>query len=201
TPAAIELLIGDSWRLEPASLSAAAGSAGHLVVGLEGTRAEVDWMVDRLASEWQSHGVSGAQAHRGENATDLWKKLRDFAAVGQSPLVIKASVLPSKMTEVVSKVLSIDPSAAIQAHAGTGIVLVRFSAFASDEVSRALIGRLQPAAQASGGHVIVLSSSGLGDLTRQATWGGVDAASDWMTKIKRQFDPHDLLNPGRFIYA
>jgi FAD/FMN-containing dehydrogenase len=37
-------------------------------------------------------------------------------------------------------------------------------------------------------------------LTHQAAWGG-SAPLALMTAIKRQFDPLDLLNRGRFVYA
>jgi FAD/FMN-containing dehydrogenase len=59
---------------------------------------------------------------------------------------------------------------------------------------------LQPAAAASGGRLVVLSSTHTGELTRQAVWGGVTAADTWMRKVKTQFDPENLLNPGRFVY-
>jgi glycolate oxidase FAD binding subunit len=201
TPSAVELLIGEFWQQAPGALDRAAKPVGHLVVGLEGTKAEVDWMIDRLTSEWQTQGVNDTQAFRDAAADELWVKLRDFPTAGEAPLVVKVSVLPSRVTDFCYQVQLLDPRASMQAHAGNGIVIVRFSSFAADQVSRGLIGRLQPAARASGGSLIVLSSSGLGDLTRQATWGGAEPSHEWMTKIKRQFDPHGLLNPGRFIYA
>ena len=40
----------------------------------------------------------------------------------------------------------------------------------------------------------------LGGLTRQAIWGGATPDVEWMAKVKRQFDPKNLLNPGRFVY-
>jgi hypothetical protein len=66
-------------------------------------------------------------------------------------------------------------------------------------VSRHLIGQLQPAARHGQGSAIVLSST-LDGLTRQAVWGGREAAIVWMDKVKRRFDPKGLLNPGRFVY-
>jgi glycolate oxidase FAD binding subunit len=78
-------------------------------------------------------------------------------------------------------------------------VNARFAKFESDDVSRKLIGRMQPAAQLAGGSAVVLSST-LAPLTRQAVWGNVTPATDWMNKVKRQFDPKNLLNPGRFVY-
>jgi FAD/FMN-containing dehydrogenase len=31
-------------------------------------------------------------------------------------------------------------------------------------------------------------------------WGGADADVAWMQRVKSQFDPKGLLNPGRFVY-
>ena len=61
--------------------------------------------------------------------------------------------------------MELDPQASVQAHAGSGIVIARFARFAAGDVSRLLIGRLQPAARAAGGNIVVLSSTGLGELT------------------------------------
>jgi FAD/FMN-containing dehydrogenase len=38
------------------------------------------------------------------------------------------------------------------------------------------------------------------DLTRQATWGNRAEAVGVMEAVKRQFDPANLLNPGRFVF-
>jgi FAD/FMN-containing dehydrogenase len=37
-------------------------------------------------------------------------------------------------------------------------------------------------------------------LTHPAVWGNATQATAWMDKVKRQFDPKDLLNRGRFAY-
>jgi FAD/FMN-containing dehydrogenase len=87
----------------------------------------------------------------------------------------------------------------VQAHAGNGIVLVRFAKFDAADVSRVLIGKLQPAARLAGGSAVVLSST-ISGLTRQAVWGGVPESARWMAEVKRQFDPKHILNPGRFVY-
>jgi glycolate oxidase FAD binding subunit len=168
-------------------------------VGLEGSEGEVDWMLARLAEEWRALGVTAARALSDDRATTLWRDLREFPAAAGAPLVLKASVLPSHALRFMELVRELDPQAAILAHAGNGIVLARFSRFEAEDVSRKLIGRLQPAAQLAGGGAVVLSST-LSGLTRQAVWGNVSPATEWMGKVKRQFDPRNLLNPGRFVY-
>ena len=117
-----------------------------------------------------------------------------------APLVVKASLPPSRMVEFVQLIRQFDPDASIQTHAGNGIVIVRFAMFDAADTSRELIARLQPAAKNAGGNLIVLSSN-LAGLTRQAVWGGSLPDAHWMAMVKRQFDPKGLLNPGRFVYA
>jgi FAD/FMN-containing dehydrogenase len=104
------------------------------------------------------------------------------------------------VTRFVALVREIDARASIQAHAGNGIVVVRFAEFGAGEVSRQLIGRMQPAAAAMGGNVVVLSHDPAIELTRQARWGSTGAAGDLMRSVKQQFDPADVLNRGRFAY-
>ncbi len=199
TPAAIELLVGPHWRDNTTLGLATAGSIGRLAVGLEGTAGEVEWMLGQLAHEWRALGVTASRAVTDRRASELWSQLRAFPSEPDAPLVIKASVLPSRTVELVQLVLKIDSQASVQAHAGNGIVIARFTQFDSADVSRNLIGRLQPAAQLAGGNVVVLSST-LAGLTRQAVWGNATAATHWMAKLKQQFDPKGLLNPGRFVY-
>jgi glycolate oxidase FAD binding subunit len=199
TPAAVELVTGPLWR-EHASLGTlTAGEVGRLIVGLEGTAAEVEWMLAQLAREWQALGVGNSRVVAGDVARSLWEILNEFPALPDAPLVLKSSVLPSRTTEYIRLVQSLDGEASIQAHAGNGIVISRFAKFDAGDVSQSLIGKLQPAAQSSGGSAVVLSSN-LDGWTRQARWGNLGDASIWMGRIKRQFDPQNLLNPGRFAY-
>jgi glycolate oxidase FAD binding subunit len=199
TPAAVELLLGPHWREHSALGTLPAGSISRLAVGLEGTAEEVDWMLTRLAAEWNALGVTFTHVVPPDHAQQLWETLREFPGASDAPLVLKASVVPSNTTRFVQLVQELDPQASIQAHAGNGIVIARFASFDAGDVSRGLIARLHPAAQQWGGNAVVLSSM-LDGWTRQALWGNASAAAPWMAKVKRQFDPQNLLNPGRFAY-
>lgn len=199
TPVAVELLLGPHWREHPNLGTLTAGAIGRLAVGLEGTAGEVEWMLARLAAEWNALGATEPHVVSPDASSELWQSLQEFSALTNSPLVLKASVLPSKTTAYIKLVQELDPQASIQAHAGNGIVIARFARFDAGDVSRGLIARLHPAAQSFGGNAIVLSST-LEGWTRQALWGNASPATPWMGKIKRQFDPQNLLNPGRFAY-
>jgi glycolate oxidase FAD binding subunit len=112
TPAAIELLAGPAWNSEPA-LKTLAGITGpetlYLVVGLEGSAAEVEWMTGRLHDEWCEQGIE-APITIGD-AADFWKKLVEFPAGGASPLVLKASLVPSGVPPFIEAIRKLDPQA------------------------------------------------------------------------------------------
>ena len=202
TPAAIELLAGPAWDSEPA-LKTLAGASGpeklYLVVGLEGSAAEVEWMTGRLHDEWCEQGIE-APITIGD-AADFWKKLVNFPAVGDAPLVLKASLVPSGVTQFIDALRLLDPQASVQSHAGNGIVIARLSAFPKEGLSRALVGNLQPAAAAQHGSLMVLSNPSGSEMTHQSVWGGLDVPFSLMSAVKQKFDPKNILNPGRFVYV
>jgi FAD/FMN-containing dehydrogenase len=125
---------------------------------------------------------------------------RGIAAEDDSaPLTIKITALPSAVTQLVASLLRYDRDCTIQAHAGTGVIIARFAKFQASDLTSFLVGQLRPAAIQSGGGVSILSS-GFEDLTSQVVWGGRVASSGLMEQIKQKFDPHGILNPGRFIF-
>ncbi len=198
-PCAIEFVAGPEWSDDSALEPLAPGEFGHLIAALEGTEPEVEWMTRTLLSELVSHGAHGFVV-ADDRSAGLWLRLREFPAT-EATLVLKANVPPSRTVEMIRLLREATPDCSIQAHAGNGIVLARFPTFAAGGVSRILIGRLQPAAQNAGGNLIVLSSTLGGELTRQAVWGAASGSAMLMEAVKRQFDPKNMLNPGRFVYA
>jgi glycolate oxidase FAD binding subunit len=207
-PAAIELVGGPAWENDAAlagppesDSKITSASKLFLIVGLEGTRAEVNWMLGQLTKEWRDRGVKNSKTIVDEAATQLWRRLAEFPAFAEAPLVLKASLAPSGVARFVGTLREVDARCSFQAHAGNGIVIVRFSEFPAGGLSRMLVGKLQPLAAAARGHVQVLSNPSQAEMTHQSVWGGLDAPFELMTAVKREFDPHDILNPGRFVYV
>src|SRR5262245_29209504 len=98
TPTAIELLAGPAWRDDPAlaDLDHRSPTCLYVVASLEGTGPEVEFMVRQFSAEWRELGIE-APLVVGETAA-LWQRLVEFSAAGQSPLVLKANVVPSGTT-------------------------------------------------------------------------------------------------------
>ena len=101
--------------------------------------------------------------------------------------------------KLVGRLIQYDPDCTIQAHAGTGVIIVRFANFHASDLTTFRVGQLRPAAIQAGGALSILSSE-IGDLTSQIVWGGRVASSGLMEQIKQKFDPRGILNPGRFIF-
>jgi glycolate dehydrogenase FAD-binding subunit len=200
TPTAIELVAGPEWQNDPA-LRSLGGSGNsnrlYLLVAFEGTASEVEFLVRLMKTEWRELETSEPQVI-GEAAA-LWQRLIEFSAWGQSPLVLKASVVPSGTTAVIDAARKLDPECSIQAHAGNGTVLIKLSQFPAQGLSRALVGNLQPVAAAHQGQVVVVSNPSGAEMTHQSVWGATDSPLELMTAVKRRFDPRDILNRGRFV--
>jgi FAD/FMN-containing dehydrogenase len=135
------------------------------------------------------------------DANQLFSRCVEFPVAGKSPLVLKASVLPSRVTSLVDSVLRLDPDSSIQAHAGSGVVQLRLSQLPPGGMTKGLIGTLQSAAVACGGSLVVLSAENSAEATHQSIWGTPSSPQALMTSVKRAFDPRNILNPDRFVYA
>jgi glycolate oxidase FAD binding subunit len=199
TPTAIELLAGPSWDSDPAlsDLDHAPPHRQYLVVGFEGMGAEVETMQRQLAAEWNELGV--AEPLLVGEAAAFWQRLIEFPAAGESPLVLKASVVPGGITAMVDAARRVDSACSVQAHAGNGTVFIKMAAFPAQGLSRALVGELQPTAAAHHGQVVVLANPSGAEMTHQSVWGATDSPLELMREVKRRFDPKDILNRGRFV--
>ena len=198
-PTAIELLAGPAWQAEASLACSSSDAFGRLLVGLEGTRVEVDWMLETLTSEWREQGAASI-ARLTDDADEVWGRLSEFPASGEAAVAVRASLPASALVPMIAELKAADPECSLQAHAGNGIVIARFSDAAMPDVARLLVSRLQPAARSAGGHMVVVSAPKEVELTRQAVWGGIGEAATVMRAVKREFDPQRILNPGRFVF-
>lgn len=203
TPTAIELCCGPYWQSSaptgsvPCVPSASAASLGVL---LEGTEAEVAWMEEQLRSDWQSAGLASPRVVRGTDVAawvDTWAA---YPADTGHALVVKASILPSKLAEFVDWVRRDAPDCSALAHAGDGLVWLAFPKLPAKGLSHTVVREIGPRAIAAGGHAVVAANPSGSEMTHQAVWGGASSPFGIMSEVKRAWDPLDRLNPGRFVY-
>lgn len=201
-PTALDLLLGDAWN-DVAPPSDASG--GTFAVRLEGSEAEIRALAEQVQYEFWQGGASGVQQLSPANAAALWTRQVEFTDRGAAAepdgaaLVIKVAVPESALVATIEDLRAHDPRCTIQAHAASGIILARFAEFAAADVGRVLVGKLRPAVDRRGGSLVVVAAK-LEGLTPHIIWGGRTDATILMERVKQQFDPHYILNPGRFIY-
>ncbi len=193
-PVAIELLAGSAGKDAPGLASADDGGAARLLVGFEGSRMEVDWMLEQLGREWQSAGVASATTIGAAMVDGLWAWLTDF------PAQIQINALPSVTTGLIEQVLEADPQASILAHAGNGVIRAGLSPRGPKETAVLIRERLRPVVDDAGGRMTVLTYGDGLELTADDVWGRPGEGAAVSRAIKDRFDPAGILNPGRFAY-
>jgi glycolate oxidase FAD binding subunit len=120
-PAAVELALGPGRQDNPVLVSISKGAAARLIVGFEGPALEVQWMLDTLRNMWLAAGIPSPMTVTNAWAKSLWAWLAEF------PAQVQIAVRPSDVTKMIGAIVSLDPDCTIQAHAGSGIVCVKFS--------------------------------------------------------------------------
>jgi glycolate oxidase FAD binding subunit len=202
-PVAIDLLVGGAWG---EVIEDALGNSGiQLVVRIEGTEGEIEWLLERVRNEVIAAG--GANVHRLSDAAakSLWGRQVEFPDRGagpnddDSPFVIQIAVPPSAVTGIIAELSATNANCTIQCHAASGIIVARFAKFAHADLSAVLVNKLRPAAVRLGGSLVVLKSK-LEGLTPHLLWGGRTDGTVLLERIKRKFDPKGILNPGRFVF-
>lgn len=195
-PVAVEYVSGPAW-----SDTLESGELGRLWILYEGTEEEVEWMSQRLCDEWQTLSVPSLDRLDDRSADAIITRLIEFPDAPDAALTLRANVVPSGTTAIIQAALEIDAQCSLQSHAGCGIVNMRFDEFPERGLAKSLTGLLRPIATSHHGNVIVASNPSGDEMTRQCVWGGLDEPFWMMEEIKRQFDPANILNPGRFVYS
>jgi glycolate oxidase FAD binding subunit len=205
-PVAIDLLVGE-WAL-PISTTASVDdirSRIAIAVRVEGSESEIAWLAEQIQYELWTGGGTNVRRLNASEADALWKQQIEFTDRGpretpdESPLVLKIAVPPSATTAMIAAVQQCDPECTIQAHAGNGILVARFARFTHADLTNVLVAKLRPTAIKLGGSAVVVASK-LAGLTPHIVWGGRTEAIVLLERIKQKFDPHHILNPGRFVF-
>lgn len=167
-----------------------------LAIWCEGFEEGVARHLQEITTHAERIGL-GVEVLREDAHARLWDGVRDFGtAKGQ--VVIRVTV---PLGAVATVITAIDqwgtstPRPRYVAHAGFGTIWVALDA---TPANAAWFGRLVTLAAQHQGHAVMTAAPP--DLKAGLdVWGPVPPSLDLMREIKRQFDPHRILNPGRFI--
>ena len=197
-PVALELVASDRFHAGPHP-----DSPVNLWVGFESSEIEVRWMLDRTRQLCAKANVELAPVEEPDSVASCWRELTahgSFAAQDRidSTLAIEATVLPSRTVDAAKRMRTIDPQASLQCRAGTGVVLGQF--LCEDASMADLASKVREAIADLDGKVVVTSHPLESNLDRQTIWGPPGHEMQLMQRIKHQFDPKGILNPGRFLF-
>jgi glycolate oxidase FAD binding subunit len=178
-----------------ASVQAGLGERSACVVRFGGLASAVAQQL-REVETW-SRDCGAVSIAVNDADAELWTRLPDL--IYNESTVVKIGVLPAQISEIAAQAQKLADShglaCSILAHV-VGILLVGWDGDTA-QVEGA-IGALRDAVTARRGHLIVQRAPR--ELRERVdVWGATPAAFDTMKRLKQEFDPKGILNPGRFI--
>ena len=177
-----------------------------LVVGLDSHPKAIAWQRNQVQWIGKQSGVVGVEIIQEHQAAKLAESMRTFAQTNPSkPVVVfKVNLRMSDIEEYIGVVLDVTSVLECTVRGmglmSTGQVYFVFSEFADTvkpEMMASTLAELRKHASRAGGNLILETAPV--EVKRDIdVWGTVGSGSEIMKKIKAQFDPGRLLNPGRF---
>jgi glycolate oxidase FAD binding subunit len=134
-----------------------------------------------------------------ENEGDaILSALTDLPLWPEAVLTFKANLLPSALADFCIEANALPDGLALQAHAGSGIVIGHAPGTLTRERAPAMLTLLQQRAVAAQGNVVVqrCPPAWKADLN---VWGAPRGDAWLMRAVKEKLDPGDRFNPGRFV--
>jgi glycolate oxidase FAD binding subunit len=165
-----------------------------ILVGYEDSEATVDWQVGQLLRELPAERVHGLEVRAGKVADPLWRSLTDFTTT-PSLLSFKAGLLPAQVGAF-CKQASVLPGVHLHAHAGSGIVYGHLGGPLTLAAVPDMLKEVRRAAETGRGSLILTRCPTVWKKTLPV-WGPPRSDAALARRIKEQFDPQGIFNPGR----
>jgi len=208
-PLAMELLSGMAIeRLDKDCPADLPGSSFALVVELGGMDKAVARQVEELKGICSTKGVSYQVLEEQDQQKELWRAIRDFGRNEKDVpiMILKKGVLPTDIGKLLEELPPMADRYGLRqatiSRAGRGVAYSYWwSAGNTDGMEDSLvtlIGGLRSLTDKLGGTVVV-ESCPLAVKERVDVWGASKDEERLMRRIKEQFDPKGVLNPGRFV--
>jgi glycolate oxidase FAD binding subunit len=159
----------------------------------------IDWQVEEAARL----GLGLKHTTLGEpDANDFWRTYHEGETPQRAEFILKLSALPADLNALIADINRVLPRTPLRAHAANGVVRLHGDARWFDglkaEERLGKLAEMRRLAQTRGGQMLILRAPD--EIKRQIdVWGDVGSGRDLMRALKEKFDPHKLLNPGRFV--
>ena len=197
-PTALELVASDHFDAGPH-----AAAAVTLWIGFESTEIEVRWMLDAAKELCRNAGAEFASIDEPKLVASCWHELTEHGAIvpetrRDTTLAVEVTVLPSKTVPAAEALRKIDPHVTLHCRAGNGVLLAQFECEPTHAPD--LARKAREAVVEIGGKLVVTGYPLESRLDQQTIWGPPGHEMHVMQRVKQQFDPEGILNPGRFVF-
>jgi glycolate oxidase FAD binding subunit len=181
-----------------------------VAIGLEGVAESIERQISALGNVGEKHGALETAALDSEKHHAFWNAFRNFSqglVRGYPNLItLKSNFLISKYGKVIESYEKIFRGMGLDfafiCHSGNGIlysyVLADKNVRSKTETLVKLIKKLTSEAVKNEGNLVV-ESSPFSIKKKVDVWGKSRSDYQVMRRIKKQFDPAGVLNPGRFL--
>jgi glycolate oxidase FAD binding subunit len=195
-------LIPNAVDIVDAAAGAPLGVGGEavLLVGFDGLREQVNWQVAEFTAFVGSLGGRDVVAL----PAGTWPRLATLArdAIDSPAALMSFAVLPTLVTETMEQGAQAARqrglASAWAAHAGVGTITAALLAGRDTAAVATVLTEWRSMAESGGGHAM-LTWAPLAVKSQVPVWSDAGAAGRIMQRIKAQLDPHNVLNPGRFV--
>jgi len=201
-PVAMEILSAEAMRWAGTDV---AGRDDYLCTRFAGDDADVRDQVLLVESFASELGLSAAEQIGDQRVLALWRGIADLPLHEAVRVALRLSLRLSRLKGVAGLATRSFPvhaeEVAVCVGPGTGTLWVFLGGVVDEHRITAIvpeIERLREICRADGGS-LVIERAPLELKKRLDVWGDVGSAGPLMKGMKKLFDPHDSLNPGRFV--
>jgi len=210
SPSSVELLNPSAHERVNNALSMTEGQPGYAIVLRFGdVENSVKWQVEQLEKLWDGLTAQGVIVGDPGEQSLVWQMLREDRPWLEQPaalnIKLKLNCLPSQiaaMTERLEAVSNeLNAELRLKAHAGSGVIraYVSFeeSASAQAQFCQQLENLRSELRSVRGTAIVEWAPASL--KAEIDVWGYDFKDRALMQQIRQQYDPHGVLNPGRFV--
>ena len=179
------------------------GCEYSLAVRLGGRPRTLERQLDDCRSLCGGRGAVSVEAMDDDETLTLWSRIADFGWQGEEgqAATARVSLLPSRLADFVDSLDASPLPHAVVADPGYGSALVHWSANDGEHTLRdvtADVNHARSAAVRAGG-LLVVERRPSDSREMIDAWGDVGESVSIMRRMKEQYDPGRVLNPGRFV--
>jgi glycolate oxidase FAD binding subunit len=163
------------------------GKGLGLVVRFQSITESVNEQSNRFLAVGQQLGLSGTVISLSDDESHLWQRLQEqmYSSSREGAIICKIGVLPAEAVEVLSNL----EMGFIHISSGLGVLQI-------DNPKQVV--QLRDDLVSAGGFLSILEAS-VKVKQQLDVWGYAGNALPLMRQIKAQFDPDNILSPGRFV--